>query len=318
MVVYHGGEDLSPCVAALGFFDGVHLGHRALLAEAKAEANRLALPLAVLTFPSDSPIKQGAPRIYGDGEKLLLLSSCGADEVYFCDFNAVRDMEPEEFVRKILVGKLHAKAAVCGFNFRFGKAAGGDAALLARLAGAQGCRAIVLPPYRAEGGILSATKIRSALAAGEIGRANSLLGAPYFLLGSVRHGRGFGHTIGLPTANFDLPGDLILRRGVYRTAVVIGEEKLPALTNIGVCPTFGVRALHAETFIPGFSGDLYGRDFRLDFLGFLRDERVFPSAEELKKQINVDILTANEQNEADLYYKKEEVKWQEAGQNLPR
>lgn len=300
------GPAPAPCAVALGFFDGVHLGHRALLREAREAADRAGLRLVVLTFPAESGIKARTPRIYGDAEKLLLLEACGADAVMLCDFSAVCGMPPDVFVREVLLGALNARLAVCGFNFRFGKDAAGDAAALEKQMRQAGARTQTIAPVLQNGEPISATRIREALSRGEIRQANEALGAPFFLLGEVRHGKGIGKTIDLPTANTDLPAGCPLARGVYRTAAKVRGKLFFSLTNIGTCPTFGARTLHAETYLEGADGDLYGEIFPIYFLDFLREERTFSSAKELKKQIEVDIMTAKEQSARDPFVRQTE------------
>lgn len=295
------------CVIALGFFDGMHLGHRALLSLAKERAEALSLPLAVFTFPAeDGRIKKSAPRLYGTKKKLSLLASLGVNTVYICPLSAVSDISAEDFVCRCLVKELRAHSAVCGFNYRFGRGALGDAELLSVRMAALGRESITVPAMLHEGELLSSTAVRAHLLSAEVERAAAMLGAPYVLLGRVEGGDGRGRTLGFPTVNIPIEeNSLVLPSGVYATVTYTDEGAFPSVTNVGVCPTFGTRSIHAETHLCNFSGDLYGKEVEIGFLSRLRDEKTFSSGEELVMQINIDKTRAME------VYKR----WQEAGRS---
>lgn len=304
------GSGYSGCVTALGFFDGVHLAHRRLLSEAKALAEGAGLPLAVFTFIGDNgKIKSGSPRLYKDEQKLKLLSECRADIAILCDFDAVSDLTEEQFVGELLISSLETRVAVCGFNFRFGKGAVAGAADLERLMRECGGSATVIPEFIYDGEAVSSTRIRALLEGADMRSAGLLLGKPYFLFGKVSHGNGMGTSLGIPTVNTDIDKALFSPpRGVYASVCEVGGSLFPSLTNVGLCPTFGERALHAETFILDFDGNLYGTDLRVYLLDFLREEKVFSDEKELIKQINVDIERAKSL--------LKEIKWQEIGLSL--
>ena len=291
---------------ALGFFDGVHLGHRELIRRAAARARELSLPLGVFTFPSETPsLKASKSRLYSTEEKLMLLEGLGADYVIVADFDSMSGLEPADFVTRVLVSDLNCRLAVLGYNFRFGKGATGDAQLLAELLKASGGSYIIVEEQKYRGDTLSASAIRESLARGEVDRAAGMLGAPYHLMGRVEHGLGLGRTLGFPTVNTPLPEGSPLRSGVYVTAVPLCGKIYTALTNVGSCPTFGERTPHAETTLLDFSGDLYGEELRIYFLARLRGETVFSSAEELTEQIRQDKEQARKLTG--------EIKWQEIG-----
>lgn len=301
--------DTGRCVLALGFFDGVHLGHRRLLLAARNLAKEMKLRFGVFTFDSDGPIKGGEDRIYGDEEKAELLGELGADFTVICDFKSVADLSPESFVSRVLVDGLSAEAAVAGFNYRFGKGASGDAAELVRLMNVHGKRALICDNYTHRGETVSATRIKAHLQRGEAAEAAELLGAPFRICGEVIHGNSAGRTLGFPTVNTARRGGLLLpRRGVYRTATVIDGRIYSALTNVGTCPTLGERQEHCETYILDFDGDLYGKKVTVYFIGFLRDEICFNSEKDLVTQINVDKNRIIKENG--------DVTWQELGLNL--
>lgn len=276
---------------ALGFFDGVHIGHRRLIERAVEEAKRLNIPSAIFTFYADASIpKSSAYRLYSTEEKLEIFDSLGVDEVILADFDTIKDTVPLEFINEILISRLGCRTAICGRDFRFGKNAGGTSDQLAKAMQALGRGAILESDVNLYGIKVSTTAIKDFLKAGEIEKANAMLGSPYFIKSEVLHGRGVGHTLGFPTVNTDLSGkEALLHRGVYFSVINIGNKVYPALTNIGSCPTFEKRSMHAETFILDFSGELYGDTVRISLLSFIRDEEKFESPEALIKQINLDI-----------------------------
>ena len=304
-----GMPPLGATAVALGFFDGVHLAHRELIERTVKEANLRGLKSTVFTFSSESgTLKSSSPRIYSTEEKLDIISRLGVDTVIIADFNSVSSMTAEQFIADTLVGDLGARLALAGYNFRFGKGASGDAETLKLGMAGLGLEAIILDEYCYSGKSLSSSLVREALAVGDVALAAELLGAPYRLRARVVRGRGEGRKMGIPTVNADIPpGRLLPRLGVYRTVVPIDGKIYTGLTNVGECPTFGARAVHAETYILDYFGDLYGRDVNIYFLGFIRDERTFPNAEELLLQIERDKACAIKKNEGDI------IKWTEYG-----
>ena len=303
------GISKSGCVVALGLFDGVHKAHRELIALAKRKAEELSLPLVVLTFSSDEGvIKPGVRKIYSDKDKADILLSLGADVVVSCDFASVRGLDGRVFAQDVLCRDLCARVVVCGFNFRFGKGAAFGASELENFLGEVGTRLLVVEDYHLGGKTLSSTIIRGLLADGKIEEANLALGEPYFIETGVSHGNGVGKTLGIPTVNSDMQKEkILLAKGVYLTETVIGSERYPSLTNVGTCPTFAEREVHAETYILGFDGDLYDETVRIKFLSFLREEKTFSNEKELVMQINNDKIKALE-----LYG---DLKWQDSGHN---
>ncbi len=295
------------CVLALGFFDGMHIGHRGLLDLAKQRARALGLAFAVFTFPAeDVAVKKSALRLYDTPKKLSLLSSLGVDVVYMCELSAVADTSPRDFVQGCLATDLRAHTTACGFNFRFGRGASAGAEDLARYMKELGRESITVPAMLHEGELLSSTAVRAHLLRGEVECAAAMLGAPYGICGRVESGDRRGRTLGFPTVNIPLSDDrLILCSGVYATVTRTDAGVYPSVTNVGSCPTFGAREVHAETHLCDFSGDLYGKDVEVEFLARLRDEKIFSSQEELIMQINIDKTSAME------VYKR----WLEAGRN---
>ena len=284
--------DFSASVIALGLFDGVHKGHRALLASAKKEAEKRGLPLAVFTFYSENKLPKGTTRLYSTNIKNELLEKTGAEYVIYADFETISDVSAESFVRDIIIKKLKARLAVTGLDFKFGKGRAGDARLLSKIMKDVGGECLLVPDETLSGKKISTSSIKELLGSGEPKLAAQFLGEPYFIEGEIVHGDGRGETLGLPTVNISLQKDKhFLKQGVYFTQIVIDGKSYTGLTNLGKCPTFEERDFHAETFILGFSKNVYGKRARIFLLDYLREEKRFNSREELTEQIKKDIKT---------------------------
>ena len=276
------------CIAALGTFDGVHLGHRRVL----ADAAKAGLPVVVVTFaqhPQSVLAQQEKPRIFSPARCDVLFEKLGVAAVVRLDFAQLRGLSPEGFLDR-LVDELGAKGFACGFNFHFGKDAVGDAALLSAYAARKGLFSSVSEPITAAGEAVSSSRIRAALAAGDIATANAMLGEDYAIEAPVIHGDARGRILGFPTLNQALDETyLVPRYGVYAARVCVDGVAYPAVTNIGVRPTFDVsRTVLAESYVIGFSGDLYGRTVRVALTRFLREEQKFDSPEALITQMKQD------------------------------
>ena len=286
-------------VVALGFFDGVHLGHRDMLSRALAAARERDIELAVFTFSSESEgLKGGDGRIYDTKTRLSLLAQLGVDLAVVADFEHIRHLSPEQFTSDVLISRLGAALAVSGFNFRYGKGASGNAQTLTEQMQAAGRDALICPAYLApDGEVLSATKIKKALLAGHTELANAYLKVPYRITTKIEEGLHLGRTYGIPTLNQSFPtGTLLPRLGVYRSAVVLGGRVYHALTNIGHCPTFGARPSHAETFVLAEDFSTDENPVTVCLLGYLREEQTFDGIESLKMQINIDKNQTLERN----------------------
>ena len=289
--------DAGPSAVALGTFDGVHLGHRAILGTALARAREVGIEAVACTFdphPMEVLQPERAPRpITPLDERLQLIGETGVDAVVVLAFTReLAAVEPEAFVKDVLLDRLHAREIVVGYNHSFGRGARGDARLLEALAGRLGFRAHVVPPMTVDGEAVSSTGIRAALQRGDVAGAARGLGRPYAIGGTVTSGAGRGRTLGFPTANIAPDRPLLVARGVYRGLVVVEGRAHAAVVNLGVRPTFGETALAVEAHLLDFAGDLYGRSVRLDFLDRLRDEMRFASVEDLKAQVARDIAAA--------------------------
>lgn len=271
--------------AALGSFDGLHLGHRQVI------GNTLSAPglrPAVITFqqnPSVSLQKKPVPLLTTNEQKLALLEEMGVEVVYLLPFDRIRDMEPEDFV-EALYWVCRVRALSCGFNFRFGKNGRGDAGLLKELCREKGMELSVTPPVSVAGETVSSTRIRACLEQGDVQQAGQLLGRPFGYDFEVTHGRQLGRTWGTPTINQPFPAGYVLPRfGVYASLVEVEGQKYYGVTNIGVKPTVGSDCALSETWIPEFSGDLYGKKVPVELLDFIRPERKFDSLDQLKNEI---------------------------------
>ncbi len=279
------------CVLALGFFDGVHLGHGGLLSRTREVADRLGLPAAVLTFdihPDELVFGSPVPLINSPADREWMMRKYyGIDRVYSLHFDHSTMHQPwQEFVMQTVLGRYHAVHVVCGHDFRFGDRGLGNAERLAEVCRAEGAGYDCIPEICLEGQTVSSTLIRKLLADGEMARAVRFLGHPHILTGTVVSGRKLGRTIGIPTANLHLPqGVLTPRFGVYAAKACFDGQSLPAVVNIGVRPTVDGSGVTVEPWILGYEGDLYGRPLRLEFHTFLRPERKFASLEELRQEV---------------------------------
>ncbi len=283
---------------ALGLFDGVHLGHRAVLSEACAQRENGLVP-AVYTFAPESAIYKpdsSAGYIYGTKVKMQLLTECGISRTEFSDFGTVRKLSGDEFAEKILYERLNAAFVCCGSDFRFGRDASCGVDELRRSGEKYGFRVRIVEDVRLGGDVVSSSCIRRLLMEGDIGKADSLLGRDYIISGTVSDGNHIGRTIDFPTINQDFSaGQLVPAYGVYSGRTSIDDTEYRTVTNIGVKPTVsGERAPLAETHILGFSGDLYGRDVQVSLERFIRPEKKFGSLDELKEQISRDISAASD------------------------
>ncbi len=284
-------------VVTIGNFDGVHLGHRALLERARALASERGTRAVVLTFdPAPRDVLRpgnGVPRIQSLDRKLHHLGRL-ADGVVVHPFDAtIAAMEPADFATRALRDGLGAAAVVVGHDFRFGRQRKGDAALLREVLGIE---VEALGPVSDEVGPISSSRIREALGRGDVATAARLLGRPHELLGEVVEGDRRGRLLGFPTANLWPEGGLVPPNGVYAVRVELEEDRpaVPGVANLGTRPTFDGVGARLEVHLLDFSGDLYGRRLVVQLVDRLRDERRFASIDELKAQIERDAATARE------------------------
>ena len=289
--------DAGPSVVALGVFDGVHLAHRTILDTAVSRAGRDGGTAVVCTFdphPAEVLQPDRAPLpITTLDERLELIAMSGVALTVVVPFTpALATMEPETFVAEILTGRLGAREVVVGFNHRFGRGARGDARLLREVGARLGMHAEIVPPMDVDGTPVSSSAIRTALQRGDVVGAARMLGRPYFVTGAIVEGAGRGRSLGFATANVAAERPLLTPPGVYACRFTLGDVVHGAVVNAGVRPTFGEKIFTVEAHVLDFSGDLYGRHARLDFIARLREERKFPGVEALKAQIASDVAAA--------------------------
>lgn len=274
-------------IYALGFFDGVHLGHQALLDAVKS----LALPgmRGVVTFldhPDTLVLGQTPGLINTPKDRELLLKHYGMDRIVALPFDEKTRSTPWRAFLEDLRQNYGAAGFVCGEDFRFGAKGAGNAALLAQVCREAGLSFAVVPEQTVDGCRVSSTRIRELLADGKMEQADVCMGHPYILTGTVIHGHQLGRTLGIPTANLAFPKGLATPRfGVYGCTTYIDGKTYLAVTNLGTRPTVEGRHITVEPWILDYEGDLYGRTVTLEFHCFLRPERKFSSLEELKTTI---------------------------------
>ncbi|MBC8570441.1 riboflavin biosynthesis protein RibF [Zongyangia hominis] len=280
-----------PTAVALGLFDGVHKGHRAVLAQALAQRERGLIP-CVFTFTFDGgapPSKQGNLAIMTPERRSEIFSQLGFAYEICPPFSAFCNLTPREYVEEILMKRLWVKFVACGYDFRFGKGAAGDVETLRELCGERGIEVRVVEHVDDGGHPVSSTRIRHHIENGEIEEANRLMESLFSIGTRVVHGRRLGRTLDFPTINQPFPaGCIIPRFGVYASLAFAGGRWREAVTNVGIKPTVAVKDPLAETYILDFTGDLYGKNVEVRLLSFLRPEEKFGSLEELKERIWMD------------------------------
>ena len=283
-------------VASIGVFDGVHRGQRVLVAAARQEADRLGLPLVVVTFdphPLAVVSPNGPPSSLASVERRVeLLRSAGADDVVVLAFDsALQSTEPEDFVRDVLVGRLDVAAVVVGEDFRFGRRARGDVNLLTRVGTELGFDVVGVPLAGDAGTFWSSTLVRKLISEGDVAAAADMLGRPYELSGSVVHGDARGRTLGFPTANLGwtgnptLPGD-----GVFAGYLLDGANRWPSAISVGTNPQFHTNSKRIETYVIDQTGlELYDKPIGLEFIDRVRGQMTFPDVDGLVTQMHKDV-----------------------------
>eukprot|EP01037_Dinobryon_pediforme_P009436 gene9436-9516_t len=296
-------EHLAGAVVAIGNFDGVHRGHAAVIARAKALAKKLGKPCVVLTFephPADFFQKSTVVfRLTPEAAKARALAALGLDGMVVLSFDAaLSSLTAEEFVADILVKKLAISGAVVGYDFHFGKARGGSPAFLREAGARYGFVVEIVEKITADDDgcieAVSSTATRAALEQGDVKQAARLLGHPFFAIGTVIKGEQIGRTLDMPTANIKMDPSSRLRHGIYAVRVRVGEAVYGGVASYGRRPTFDNGLPLLESFLFDFSGDLYGKGIEVAFVDWLRPELKFDSIEALKKQMHEDARLARE------------------------
>lgn len=280
------------CVVAIGNFDGVHLGHQKILLTLLQDANRNNLYPLVLTFhphPAKVLTKRKIELLQTLEQRLHEIKKAGVPMVLvlFFDQNFAL-ITAEEFIRTIVLQKLKAKKIIVGENFRFGKDRAGDVIKLREFASQYGFSVQSVPPVTAQSSVVSSSLIRSLLQKGEIEKANTLIGRPYEIEGTVVRGKSRGRRLGFPTANIH-PMNEIVPPGVFISRVGIDSNIYRAVTHVGSKPTFNEKEVMIESYIIGYDNTLYKKKLRVLFLEKIRDERKFETPEALSFQIKEDL-----------------------------
>ncbi len=294
--------DIGPlhgAVVAIGNFDGVHRGHRAVIEAALSRARGLGRKAAALTFsphprlflrPQDSLFQLSSER-----NKMRLLATTGLDGAVVMTFDAaLAATSAQDFIEKILVGRFGIGGAAIGFDFHFGQNRAGSPAFLAEQGVRLGFAVDIVAPLEDEGRPVSSGAVRAALAKGRVVEATELLGAPWFVSGEVVHGEKRGRELGFPTANLRLDPSCGLKHGIYAVRVAIDDMRYDGVASYGVRPMFDDGAPLLEVFMFDFDGDLYGQTIDVAFIGWIRHEQKFSSVDALKRHMLADASQARD------------------------
>ena len=293
------GEALRGATVAIGNFDGVHRGHKAVIAAALARGRALGKPSAALTFEPhpraffnpDEPLFRLTPEV----AKLRLLAATGLDGAIVLTFNAdLAKLSAEDFVQRVLVDRFAISGVAIGFNFHFGANRAGSPEFLQAQGKQHGFTVDIVPPLLDGGRPVSSAPIRAALAAGRLDDAAEFLGYPWFVSGTVIHGDKRGRELGFPTANLQLDPACALRHGIYAVRTAVAGRRHDGVASFGRRPMFDSGAVLLEIFLFDFAGDLYGANIDVAFMAWLRDEAMFASAKDLMRQMKEDSRLARE------------------------
>ena len=293
------GEALRGATVAIGNFDGVHRGHKAVIAAALARARALGKLSAALTFEPhpraffnpEEPLFRLTPEV----AKLRLLAATELDGAIVLTFNAeLAKLSAEEFVKRVLVDRFAISGAAIGFNFHFGANRAGSPEFLQAQGTRHGFVVDIVPPLLDGGRPVSSGPIRAALAEGRLDDAAEFLGYPWFVSGTVIHGDKRGRELGFPTANLRLDSACALRHGIYAVRVAVAGQRYDGVANFGRRPMFDTGAVLLEIFLFDFAADLYDANIDVAFIAWLRDEAMFASAKDLVRQMKADSRLARE------------------------
>lgn len=279
---------------ALGFFDGVHVGHKTVIENAVKYSRENNIPAVVWTF-INSP-KKSALSITDNDERKALFETLGVDILIAFPFSEdVKGLTKDKFINTVLKENLNAEKVFCGFNYSFGSGGKGTPEELKQLCEKQDISVEISKEISVDGETVSSTRIREYIENGFPEKASRLLGRPYSISGTVTNGKKLGRTLGFPTANVHIPKNKVFPKdGVYLTVTSFEGRSLYGITNIGTNPTVDEKIRRAENFIFDFCDDIYGKEIKIEFLRFIRGEKKFDSVESLAEQVKKDIETAKE------------------------
>ena len=282
-----------------GVFDGIHLGHQAViktLLKRAAHGNLMSVLVGFYPHPLAFLAPERCPPILTPlSKRVEILQQFGIDEIVMLSFDAqIASMSPESFVERVLLEKCRARHVVVGYACQFGKDRAGNAERLVALSQAYPFNVSIVPPTEVDGASVHSTRIREALAQGDLERSSQLLGRPYSLIGNVVHGDGRGRQIGFPTANIETQNQVYPPNGVYAIRAKLEERWLDGVLNIGIRPTFNGVNVQVEGHFFNFDEIIYGKPIEIFFVGKIRSERKFPNPEFLIQQIQRDIAAATE------------------------
>ncbi|MCB6992599.1 bifunctional riboflavin kinase/FAD synthetase [bacterium 210820-DFI.6.37] len=290
--------NIEETVVALGNFDGVHKGHQQIISRTVKSAEAAGYKSAVFTF-SNHPKNLMAgentvKNILYPEEKAAIMEALGIDYMFNIPFDrSILTMDPVRFIDRLLLDKFHMRQAYCGFNYRFGYKAAGNAELLMKEGLKKGFGIHIQEPFEIDGNLVSSTFIRSLIQEGKVDQCEKYMGRLYSIGGEVVVGNKLGRTIGFPTSNIMIDEAMVTPpNGVYVTYCLYNGVRYPSVTNVGVKPTIGTYKKNVETHIFNFNKELYGKEIRVEFLEKTRDEQKFDSVEALSKQITEDCITA--------------------------
>jgi riboflavin kinase / FMN adenylyltransferase len=286
-----------PRSVAIGVFDGLHLGHQAIIREAREAGARTGAITLVFSFeptPKEFFAPAAAPpRLTRFRERFEQLSALGVDELFCPYFGTIHDLEPEPFITKLLAGALHARHVVVGDDFRFGAGRRGTVRDLEAAAARHGFGLTCVPPVFWRGERISSTAVRRALKQGDLGAARGMLGRDYSISGRVVRGLGLGKRLGFPTANVNLKRLQAPVDGIFAARVTgLGSRALDGVASVGKRPTIGGEHALLEVFIFDFERDIYGEYITVEFVERLREERTYPDLETLRRQMEADVVAA--------------------------
>lgn len=292
-------ERLNSPVLALGNFDGIHLGHKAILNKAMERADKIGGLSVAFTF-DPHPVKVLAPEKYLPlitpiEKKIKLMEELGLYAVICAEFNLdFANLHPRSFVKDILVDKIGIKEVVVGFNYSFGKGREGGIDFLKNMGEEYGFGLHVVEPVKVGGAVVSSSKVREAIWAGNVDLASTLLGRPYGMEGVVVTGMKRGKKLGFPTANIETKGELFPKSGVYASIVTLNGKQYKAVANVGKHPTFPEDPFSVEAHIFDFDSDIYGEQVEISFIDRIRDDMAFPTPGALSEQIRQDAMKARD------------------------